>query len=264
MRKLLLTSLLIATIVCSVPAALLYTTDGDRVQHASNAVYDFNATGTACFWLYPTDDTQRQGIFNRSNVGNAYFEGNWRADLAGDNWEFDRQRTTTDLFVQAAAANFVHYGLNKWLCICFVYNTGGANADQKILIGDLDSEMAEPSAYATQTVGTGSLNTTYGTNDLIVGNTTNTAREFRGRMAISMFTTTQLTDQQMRAWQWNPKAIGSPALLGFYGFGGANSIDYSGNAINGTVTGATQTDHVPLGKLFAMHNTPRAWYHSAE
>lgn len=248
--------------------ALLFGTDGDRVAHASNAVYDFGNTGFACAWIYPTSDTARQIIFNRSNVGGAYFEMNWRADLAGDNFEFDRERDTglNDIFVQANAANFTHYGLNKWIFVCAVFDTAGGNSAQRILIGDLDSPLAEPSAYATQTAGSGTASTSWGTNDFHFGGLPSPAtRKFFGRIAITLSGTFAATTAQLTELQWHPRSVPNLVLCSHYGFPGTTVVDCSGNAITGTATGPTNADHVPVGFLFGQNKyRPDAWNTYAE
>jgi len=251
--KNILTLLLLLCLAVSVSGALLFDADSDALTHANSSTYDsIGDTGTTCLWIYPTDDTARQALFIRSDLGNTYYEGNWRADLGGDNFEFDRQRATTDIYVAAAAANFANYGLNKWIFVCTVFNVAGAASDQKILIGDLDSPVAEPSAYASQDAGSGAASTTWGTNPFYIGSTTNTTREFHGRVAFAIVTNTALTLDQMTSLQWFPRPIPGTVLCAHYGFPDTTSVDCTGNAVTITPTGLTNTDHVPLGNLFGM------------
>ena len=230
---------------------LLYSADGHRVQHASNSIYNFGATGTFMMWIYATSDTLRQSIISRDGT-TAYYAMAWRADLAGDNFEWTRQRSTAQVAAISGAANFAAYGLNKWLFIAGVFNTGGANADQKIYMGDRNTSAAEPSSYSSQTVGSGTVSTTYGTNDLYIGNSRiNTAREFNGRIAFCHLLNTALTQKQIIAQQWKPQIrAGETVLFAHYGFPGTSCPDYSGNKINGTVTGAVNAPHVPFSPLF--------------
>ncbi len=238
--------------------ALLFGADNDRVEYTANAALDLGATGTIAMWLYPTDDTARQGLFVRSLAANAYYEMAWRADQAGDYFLADRQRATADALCQANAANFAAYGLNKWLFVVFVFDTGGANGDQKILIGDLTRPAAEPSSYTTQTAGSGSISTNYGSSNFFVGNQAGAlTREFKGRIAWVGVWNTALTTQQIISEQFRPRVLpGNTVLFSHLGYPGTTCPDWSGNAIGATVTGATNTSHVPMAPLFGGTRTP--------
>lgn len=229
--------------------ALHYTTDGDRTAFTSDAAYDLGNTGTGMVLVYPTSDTARQIIFNRANGLGAYFEMNWRADLAGDNFEFARERDAglNDIFAQANAANFTHYGLNKWIFVCAVFDTAGAAAAQRILIGDLDSPLAEPSAYATQTAGSGTASTSWGTNDFHFGGLPSpTTRKFFGKIAWVGVWNVALTLSQMIEEQFNALKSPSPVnrtsnvIYSHLGSnGGGLQFNLSGKGTHGVVTGPT-------------------------
>lgn len=255
MRKL-LALLLISLMLClPVRASLVFAADTDRVDHATSTTLDLGTTGTIMLWIYLTDDTARQSIYAR-NTSPAYYDFSWRADLAGDNFIFGRERATTPLLITAAAANFANYATNKWIFIACVFNTGGASGAQKMLIGDLDSEAAEPSSYVGQDLGTGTVDTTYGSGPFIVGNGAVNTRETKGRIAVLSINTNELTTAQIIESQWNMRPIAGTVLMAHYGFPATTNVDYSGNANPGTVTGATHGDHVPLGRLFGEYKTP--------
>lgn len=224
--------------------ALLYAADGDRVDFASNSVLDLGNTGTIMMWLRLNDDTQRMTILGRDGTtagGTAYYNIDHRADLAGDPFQCSRERATSQIIAASNAANFAAYGLNKWIFLAFVFDTAGANADQKCLMGDLSTIAAEPSSYSSQSVGSGAASTSYGTSAVRVGNSlTNTARETRGDIAWVSVWNVALTTPQIIQQQFRPR-IGAGCVLyaPFYTTG--TQRDYSGNAQSGSVTGATDS-----------------------
>ncbi len=172
----------------------------------------------------------------------------WRADLAGDEFQFNRETAGTDIGANANAANFAAYGLNKWLFIACVYDDNSATAtDQKILMGDLTTPAAEPSAYTSQTAGTLAGSTNYGTAVLAIGNNNaSTTREFNGDFAFFSAFNVALTNQQIIAHQFRPRKTPNTVFISHL-HGTGTQRDYSGNAVAGTVTGATNSGaHVPL------------------
>lgn len=251
MKIALIVPLLLALFV-NAHGALQYSADNDRVEVTSNAVLDLQETGTIAIWVYLTDDTLRQNLFSRQGTV-AYYDIAWRADLAGDYFVCSRQQGITDNLAQADAANFAAYGLNKWVFIVFTWNSNGANADQKILIGDLITPAAEPSSYTTQTVGSGVVSASWGTNNLFVGNSaTNQTREIRGRIAWVGTWNTSLTTQQIISQQWHPRLTTGNVLFMHLGWPDTTRPDFSGNALASTLTGVTNGAHVPLNNLFGL------------
>jgi hypothetical protein len=238
--------------------ALTFAANGDLVAISAGAFTTVGATGTVLVWIYLTDDAARQYWFGHA-AGGPEVSLDWRADQANDIINCYRQRSTTYLQAAAHAANFAAYGLNKWLCFAFIFNTGGADADQIMLMGDLSTSLAAPSGYSTQTLGSGTLTTT--ARDFYLGNGPATTRELHGRIGSAALFDSALTVAQCQWWQFNPRMM--PGCSGLYhlGFNGTGTqTDYSGNGASGAVTGATQVDHVPVAPIFGARRGWRGAY----
>lgn len=222
--------------------SLVFAADGDLIAITSGSFRSVGATGTIIGWFYLTDAAARQYLFGH-NAG-PEVQCDWRADAANDIFNFYRQRGTTYLQASAHAANFAAYALNKWLCIAFTWDTAGT---PHAYMGSLTQELAAPSAYSTQTAGSGTLNTT--AVDFRLGNGQVTTREMKGRLGAFAVFDTQLTLAQCQAWQFRPGNILGCLGLYFPGSNGTTSVpDLSGNGAGGTVGGApTVGDFLPLG-----------------
>lgn len=222
--------------------ALLFNADGDRVDYTGASLIDIGSVGTMLVWLYPTDDTARQGI---AGAANADMQLNFNGHQAGDPWVFIRQRSTTYLQANAPSANFASYGLNKWICLATAWD--GATAPI-LAMGDLSTLLAEPSAYTTQTVGSGTYLTG---NSFRVGMPHfSTTLEFKGRIAFVAVWDRRLTLAELQSQQFRPRVSDNCVLFTHLGFNGlGNQIDWSGKGYHGTLTGTTLASHVPI-KIF--------------
>lgn len=223
--------------------ALAFSGSTDKVTITGSTTLGVYAAYTICSWIYTTSDTARQAIFRCAiNIDlSLSFEG----ATAGDPFYVHREGSTY-CEAKAPAANFSAYGLNKWLYAASVVKDGGVNTDQKLFIGDLSNNAAEPSSYTSQVAGSGggtSSNVSY-----TIGNFSD-SRPFVGRIAMVAVYSGAKTEQEIVAQQWAAYPLHSGCLyfcqFGWNGTG--TQPDWSGNQDNGTVTGATVADHVPLG-----------------
>lgn len=250
MRKFLAIVLLLL-ISSSVQASLTFAVDGDRVTHNGTALGTIT-NGTIGMWVYITDNTARQVLIEKLSPGGWSIAH--RADVANDPIECFRLRATANVTANANSTSFGAFGINKWVFLAFTWNTAGADADQRILVGDLSTLAVGPSAYTAQTVGTGTIDTTNA--DVHVGTGAVTTRETHGRIAWVGVWSTALTNAQIQQQQFRPRCDPGAGCVFFvpYGYNGLGSqIDYSGNAIHGTITGTlVVSDHVPLGALHAL------------
>lgn len=238
------------------------TANASLIDHPAGP-YDIHdgthSAGTVLAWIYPTDDTARQSIYNHVGGGSSVGEYglNWRGDQAGDNFQAFRQRGTTYLQVNADAANFAAYGTNKWLFIAFHWNTNAANGLQRMFIGDLSLPAAEPSAYTVQTVGVGVVGS--GSGAFRMGNGAVTSREFHGIVGWCGIWEQYLTPEQIIEQQFRPYVTPNCLLFTHYGWNETGTqADWSGNANGGAVTSATVAQHVPLRPQFG--SAPRLSY----
>lgn len=87
--------------------------------------------------------TTNRGLLMNQNISDAF--------------ELNVGRITTDCAVRATVSSFAFWRTNAWLCLVGMANTGGANSDQKLLLGDTLNFPKEPSSYNTQAVGSGTV-----------------------------------------------------------------------------------------------------------
>lgn len=252
MKYLLTLFLLIALSAFPARCALTFSASGDRVDYAANNfnIHDgTHSAGTIAGWIYLTDDTARQGFFGHigDGSGTGSYACDWRADLAGDEVQCYRQRGSGYLSANAQAGNFAAYALNKWVFVAFRWDTNGAATDQQVYIGDLSTAPAEPSAYATQSAGSGTVGS-FSAAYRVGNNVTNTARVMKGRVATVYVYASALTAAQITAqWKICRPVQSSPRLYAQIGWGGSTLVpDYSGNLNAGTITGSLAlADHLP-------------------
>ena len=155
-------------------------------------------------------------------------------------------RATTDANAVSAANPL---SLNTWTCVGWTYDESDG---PRIFVGTLTSEMAEVT-YDTgsPTVGSGASAGDSGIAMVIGSGTSNRAPG--GRIAVFSMHNTRWTLAQIQAFQFDPRVLEDSVAFLHLGFNGTGTQpDWSGNGHAGTVTGATQSDHVPLGSPFGV------------
>jgi hypothetical protein len=228
--------------------ALNYTST-NRTDIGSAAALDDMAQGTALFWVKLTTVSPASAflkLFDKRQSGVTSLGIN--PSSPGPNvLSLFVQRATTNLNVTAAPGNFAALGTGKWVFIVAVWDTNGANGDQKLYVGDRATPAAEPSSYTVQTVGSGAI-TTNGTGNMFLGNRDNGGQPLEGDIAISQIVNRIMTQGEIRALQWQPMWVSGTIARHVHGWNGTTNVpDLSGNGNTGTITGATVSAHVPLG-----------------
>lgn len=239
--------------------SLLFAADGDLVDMGTSTSLVPTA-GSWMGWVYLTSDTDRQGLW-QSNGADEHGV-HWNAHAAGDPFDAYFTRSTSALLVNANAANFAAYGLNKWVFFSFVWNSAGANSDQKFFMGDLATPCAEPSAYNTQLVGSGTSGTSI--TSCYIGNQGLTSRELKGRCAWNAMWNRALTREEHIVQQYRPHV--TSGCVAFYHIGAngtGTQADWSGNGNNATVTGCSVDVDVPLGPWYGGWSGWRGNYTAA-
>jgi len=236
--------------------SLLYDADGDKFESTSNL--SVPTAGTTVTWFQSSSDTTRQTIYSYDGdgLGTGYLEMAWRADQVGDYFLAERERGggATSILLQANAANYTVYGLNKWLCLVCRWDTAGANADQSIWLGDESTQPAAPSAYTTQTVGSGSAGTTAGS--VTVGNSkVTTTRWVRGLIGFHALFPSRLSDSDVNAI-WNGTYQNSPSVWWLPGANGTTNVPDSAAGNTGVITGLSSADLEPA-RYFASGSPHR-------
>lgn len=239
--------------------ALTFAADGDRVVTSGAGIASPSA-GTFCQWFYPTDNAARQTLFRLNGAGE--FDVVFRADQANDPLQCGRQRSSTYATAYANTANFAAFGYSKWLFLVFCWDTAGASAAQRLLIGDVTTQPAEPSAYSSQAEGSGTTDNSVGHCEMGNTATATWVREFHGRIQTAAIWNRILSSAEILS-QWRQMKPLS-GCLGFWVLGrnGVNSqFDYSGNGNAGTVTSATVGDdpsRLPFAPMRAWGYIPGA------
>lgn len=217
---------------------------GQYVDCGSDVSLDDINTGTMLAWVYP-DSLMNCRIADKVDGGIGYNEFSLFDDYG---WGFTKERST-DLNIVVSDPL---YETGTWNYLGVVFNTSGADGDQKAYRGKLNVPAVLASSYDIQTVGGGTPVSSANGNQYIGNSSTGPAVwYFPGKIAWVAIYTSLLSLEQIRAQQYNLLAPVDPANcvlfmnLGWNGTG--TQPDWSGTGNNGTVTSATVADHVPIG-----------------
>lgn len=172
-------------------------------------------------------------------------------------------RATTDLRVSTTSPALPLISAQKWCVIAGVFDTTGANGDQKLFAGDFSNPIEEATSYVLQQVGSGAVTNTAALN-LLVGNRASGAFPFPGSIAFVgawnyVMNFFELRQQIDYIWAWLiglvqiPILLPNAVLISHLGSNGSSiCIDITGNNNPGVVTGCTpvligaQVNWIPL------------------
>lgn len=139
-------------------------------------------------------------------------------------------------------------GVWAFVAVTFVFGTSA-----HIYVGGLNAIAAE-TGYTTTTNGATQGAETGGSclwGNRNAGSTVATAGAFPGTMAWGQVYNRVLSLGEIKSLQFNPKKLSGCVDYHQFGFNDVSTQpDWSGNGNAGTVTGFTQSDHVPLGPMF--------------
>lgn len=217
----------------------------DKIDAGSASQLDDVRTGTAVAWVYPTTNSGGERVWQKSNYGNS---GPTMYLLSGGGFEAYIHRNTSDLYV-STGASASEFSTNEWVFMAWVFDENGANSDQKLFIGKLDSIVAEVGSYSSQGAGSGSFDSN-ASQPMYVGNgwgTDEDDKPFVGDYGFFGLWNRALTLGELRALQFQPRVTNG--CLVFYDMGRSGTstqVDWSGNGNNGTITGTTMANHIPL------------------
>lgn len=234
--------------------ALNFSSDSHYVNCGSAASLD-NPTALTCLaWFYNTNgDTQDNCFiltkFKTSPDSYYTFVLGRQGQASGRRMAMEMARATTGLRAESTQNQWSN---NTWHFGAWVMDSAGANADQKLYIGSLTAIAAEVSGYQTQRVGAGTLRDE-STASLYIGNWDGSTPWWQpaGILAFVGLWRRALTLGEIQAQQFRPRPTADCVL--FMHLSNASTVpDLSGNANNGTVSGASVVDHVPLGPWFGV------------
>lgn len=217
--------------------ALSFGAASDRVDLAAGL--DNQHAFTVLAWIYKTGDTDGARIWGKGTGNIKTFFLQFGA--GGNDFGLFVTRATTS--ADSASVTGV-LPLNEWLCVAGTYDeTDGP----RIFKGSLTETIAEVS-YLTRVVGAGASADDSGFPHQI-GNRQTNDRNFPGRIARLAHFRRRLTLPEIIAWQFLPFVDADTDIyleLGYNPTGTQPNLTSLGTGINGTVTGATVADHVPL------------------
>ncbi len=228
-------------------ALLFGAASTDLVEFGSLASLDNLLTFTYITWLYPTTLTVGNRIYSKDAGGDdrAFIElhwGNSDAILASVGWSVGSDESDSSAGVLTT---------NAWQCVAVTYDHAGAGNRIRIYKGTLSSLLSEVSYQFNANTGSGTHDDS--TANLIIGNKTAPRKVFQGRIANACVWNRVLTLGEMIQQQFSPHPTSGCVLFSQLGYNGTGTQpDWSGNINNGTVTGATVADHVPLAPFPAV------------
>ncbi len=232
--------------------ALLFDAATEQVDHGSDASLDNLVPCTYAVWIYPDtiNTSNRKIISKRVNGSNSFewtvtdvFDGS-RPESINAGWAHSGGGGNS-----ASVANVLTVGAWNFEAVTF----DGTNAP-RLWHGDLSTIVSEVS-YFSQNAPSGGLGDDSSASFVVGrrGITTN----FLGRIAWLGAWGAELTLGQLKALQFRPRLFeGNCKLFVHYGPG---AVDLSGLGSNGTITGATVADHVPLGPRFGFDLARPNW-----
>lgn len=141
---------------------------------------------------------------------------------------------------------------NVWYLVCLVYDTSkGAGEVVNMYTGKLNSTAVE-STYSS-TVDASLATLTDATFNGFIGNNNANNQAFQGDIAYFALINRALTLGEVTSWQFKPRVIPGTVEFIALGFNGTGTQpDWSGNVNAGTVTGASQSAHVPLSPILGF------------
>jgi hypothetical protein len=226
--------------------ALFFDADGEEVDHGSDTSLDDLTTKTFLFWCNPSSSIGTSDmLLLKQSTDNTVVSTQWgdSSKLAcyqkRGGADSDARETATGLLTQ-----------DTWQYIACTYDSI-ANPRWHIYRGTLSTLATEASYSFTSPLRSGSIDDAAG--NLYIGSDAASAQTWRGSIATVMILDTVLSLAEIQRQQFSQQADANCVLYCHYGFNGTGTqVDYSGTGNSGTVTGATQTAHVPLAPPFGI------------
>lgn len=229
--------------------ALLFDASSEDVDHGAGPQIDGNSPFTVGIWLNPStvSASNRQVGGNTCSLStNARLmtsassgTGVMRILVPVAGGSTLREATSVTSTISASA----------WQFVVFKHDSGDTPMC-RMYHGDLTTVVTEVS-YSSNDNNSGTPRAADG--NLIIGADPGNGIPFEGDIAcVMVWPTTALTLAQIRQIQFlfYPQFSGCE-LFSHYGWNGTSGcVDWSGNGNNGTITGATVSDHVPILPAF--------------
>lgn len=218
--------------------------NSDRVDLGSGASIDNVNTISLLIWFkIPSPSGNPQLLWDKTIASFARF----RQIIAIQTNRLDIifSRATTAAQARSVDNAFV---ANAWSFAAFTWDGSGA---PKIFTGDINTAATEVS-YATSQAGSGAPDDD-SAESMLLGAQVTLSSGCDGDIATFQMFDVELSLADIVLHQFHPHNTADCVVLMPLGFNGSSAqADWSGNSNNGTVTGATVTDHVPLPPPFGF------------
>lgn len=230
--------------------ALLFGGAGtDRVDCGNNSSVNNLSAFTYLMWVYPTTLTTFRTIFDKRPNAGANLNRLWVPGTSTGALSLEVARATQDTWYRTTNMGFVN---NAWQFAVATYDYNAAAGSLIHLYrGTLTSTVVEGS-YDTVQDGSGArlADNSY---TWLFGNDYSLAAPYIGRIACIGLWNRALSLLEIQEQQFHPHVTNGCIIFSHLGFNGTGTQpDLSGNGNNGTVTGTTVADHVPLGPPFGF------------
>lgn len=226
----------------------------DRVVIAGSSTTNTPTEFGLAFWCYPTTLTSLRRMWTKCNGGDTGSRILIR--LNGTSGDVEFLVTGNALNATTITSTTPLSATNTWYFVATSYSNSG---DKKgyIYAGALGSALSTPT-YGTQTA----LDSMRGdeTGSFVWGNGRPgiDSVAFQGAIGVGLWINGHApTLAEWQTLMYTPKVIADLKLYHQLGFNGTSTQpDWSGNGNSGTVTGATQSSHVPIALPFATLRRP--------
>lgn len=185
------------------------------------------------------------GILYREDSGGAFVYRLIVDDTSG-NMQFAADRSGSIGF---KVNNSLGLAVDVWTCVAVTFDSTN---HLDMYIGDLSTALVSPT-FSSDVDGSGTLDANDGL--FTIGNSEDnqSTRFFTGSIAVVKHFDKRLTLQQLIAEQWGNANLVDRNYYAELGYSGTSTqVDWSRNANNGTITGGTIADHVPLRMPFGF------------
>ena len=218
----------------------------DRVDCGSAAGIDDLNPFTVMMWVYMTTFTSGRRLASKRNSGGSL---GWAFALTGTNnliCQVARATSPTDFRTNSAPL-----ATNAWRFLAMVFDSAAAAGEAANIYSGTLSAIATECTYGTALDGSGAV-AADAAQTFKWGNQMGDTVAFQGRIGPCCYVNRALTLGEIRSWQFRPRKISGAQIYMHLGFAGTGTQpDWSGNANNGTVTGATVGADVPLPSPWA-------------
>lgn len=230
--------------------ALTFSAGTHRVDHGSGSSLDDLGAMTICAWVYRTGNGGNQFVAQKG----------WTPTSAGVLFMVDNGSGEGEIAFARGGTSF-EYALsspgrvvqNGWTFMAAAASAFATAGGIDLFYGSLSAAAVEEGTYGATIDGSG----TYGSDAaaaLTVGGDAS-ALNFAGRVAIVKVFNRKLTQAEIQREQFSvlPRGTGCVLCVEYHGTG--TQIDRTGTGNNGTITGASASDHPPFE---GGHRRPRA------